>query len=99
MWDIIIDPAPIDNVTITMSKFVKLYLEISGKIRELVIIIALVLDPWDVFNIAPITKHIKQTLIRLLLMESKNRGIISTSSEFLIMLPKALPADVNRIIG
>ena len=50
MWDIIIDPAPIDNVTITMSKFVKLYLEISGKIRELVIIIALVLDPWEVFN-------------------------------------------------
>ena len=55
MWDIIIDPAPIDNVTITMSKFVKLYLEISGKIRELVIIIALVLDPWEVFNIVPIT--------------------------------------------
>ena len=99
MWDIIIDPAPIDNVTITMSKFVKLYLDISGKIRELVIIIALVLDPWDVFNIVPITEHIKQTLIRLLLMESKNRGKISTSSEFLIMLPKALPADVNRIIG
>ena len=45
-----------------MSKFVKLYLEISGKIRELVIIIALVLDPWEVFNIAPITKLIKQTL-------------------------------------
>ena len=99
MWDIIIDPAPIDNVTITMSKFVKLYLDISGKIRELVIIIALVLDPWEVFNRVPITKHIKQTLIRLLLMESKNRGKISTSSEFLIMLPKAFPADVNRIIG
>jgi len=82
-----------------MSKFVKLYLEISGKIRELVIIIALVLDPWEVFNIVPITKHIMQTLIRLLLMESKNRGKISISSEFLIMLPKALPADVNRIIG
>ena len=86
-------------MTITISKFVKLYLEISGKIRELVIIIALVLDPWEVFNIVPIKKHIKQTLIRLLLMESKNRGKISTSSEFLIMLPKALPADVNRIIG
>ena len=82
-----------------MSKFIKLYLEIRGKIRELVIIIALVLDPWEVFNIVPIKKHIKQTLIRLLLMESKNRGKISTSSEFLIMLPKALPADVNRIIG